>query len=165
MENNITSEQKTTKIALLSLMFAIGTVVGFIARIILFKVQIYGGGQMWFVLSSLHSFLATYLGPVALTLAIIALVRNMQQLKKIDKMNRIRKKIAKFYDKKINIEKKIPLEDGCVYHLYWIYVKNREKFRKQMANIGIETGIHYNPIHKMSMYKQNRKLILHAEKN
>jgi len=80
------------------------------------------------------------------------------QLKKLNKMNMIRRKIAKFYDKKINIEKKIPLEDGCVYHLYWIYVKNRKKFRKQMTNIGIETGIHYNPIHKMSMYKQNRKL-------
>jgi dTDP-4-amino-4,6-dideoxygalactose transaminase len=37
-------------------------------------------------------------------------------------------------------------------------VENRDKFRKYLTKKGIETGIHYKPIHEMSMYKQKRKL-------
>ena len=32
------------------------------------------------------------------------------------------------------------------------------QFRKKMNNIGIETGIHYRPVHTFSMYKTNRHL-------
>ena len=35
---------------------------------------------------------------------------------------------------------------------------NREKFMKKMYEKGIETGIHYNPVHKMSHYKSKIKL-------
>jgi len=34
-------------------------------------------------------------------------------------------------------------------------LKNRTKFMKEMTRIGIETGIHYKPIHKMTMYRSN----------
>jgi perosamine synthetase len=82
----------------------------------------------------------------------------LTQLKKIDKMNKIREKNAKKYYNGINLEHKMPLKFGCSYHFYWIMVKNREKFRAKMAKKGIETGIHYKPIHHMTMYKQKRKL-------
>jgi perosamine synthetase len=82
----------------------------------------------------------------------------LQQLKKLDKMNSIRKKIAKSYSKKINLEHKMPFNTECSYHLYWIRVKNRKKFMSNMRKMGIETGIHYNPIHKMSLYSQKIKL-------
>jgi len=80
------------------------------------------------------------------------------QLKKINKMNKIRQKTAQQYWKKIHLKNKMPIISGCTYHFYWIMVENRNEFRKYMSKKGIETGIHYKPIHKMSMYKQKRKL-------
>ena len=75
----------------------------------------------------------------------------------------VRKNIAKFYDKQINVEHKIPFDKRCSYHLYWICVKNRNQFRKELSNRGIETGTHYKPINKMSFYKSTNK-ILNTEK-
>ncbi|MCV0366647.1 MAG: DegT/DnrJ/EryC1/StrS family aminotransferase [Nitrosopumilus sp.] len=80
------------------------------------------------------------------------------QLKKLDKLNIKRKKIAKLYSKKINLEQKMIFDENCSYHLYWIRVKNRNQFRKKMNQIGIETGIHYRPVHTFSMYKTNSHL-------
>jgi dTDP-4-amino-4,6-dideoxygalactose transaminase len=77
----------------------------------------------------------------------------LEQLKKIDRLNNIRKKIAREYYNKINIEKKMQFNENCSYHLYWILVKNRQKFRKKLDENGIETGTHYKPIHLMKMCK------------
>jgi len=85
-------------------------------------------------------------------------VIGLQQLKKLDKLNKIRRKIAKIYSKEINPESKMPFDSNCSYHLYWILVKNRQKFRKKLHENGIETGTHYKPIHLMSMYKRNFSL-------
>jgi perosamine synthetase len=82
----------------------------------------------------------------------------IEQLKKLEKLNKIRFNIAKRYEKEIKILEKIPLNKECSYHLYWILVKNRKKFMKKMYEKGIETGIHYNPVHKMSLYKSKIKL-------
>lgn len=76
------------------------------------------------------------------------------QLKKLNKLNNIRKRIAKRYSTEINLDKKMPFSNNCSYHLYWIRVKNRSKFMKKMKSLGIETGIHYNPIHLMTFYYQ-----------
>ena len=80
------------------------------------------------------------------------------QLEKIQKMNNIRKSIAKIYEKELNLFKKIPFTKTCAYHLYWICVKDRKFFRKKLLEKGIETGIHYKPIHQMSLYKKSIKL-------
>ena len=80
------------------------------------------------------------------------------QLQKIKKMNNRRQSIAKIYDKELNVSKKIPFTNTCVYHLYWICVRNRKFFRKKLLEKGIETGIHYKPIHQMSLYKKSIKL-------
>ena len=82
----------------------------------------------------------------------------LTQLKKLNKLNKYRKTIAKHYTKEINLVKKIPFDSDCSYHLYWIRVKNRKEFMKKMQEKGIETGIHYKPIHQMSLY--NTKLQL-----
>ena len=82
----------------------------------------------------------------------------LEQLKKLDKLNVRRKKIAKVYSKEIEVEYKMPYDNSCSYHFYWIRVKNRDKFMRNMLKHGIETGIHYRPIHTMSMYKNNLKL-------
>ena len=80
------------------------------------------------------------------------------QLKKLDKANKIRKNIAKRYVTELKIENKMPYSDDCSYHFYWIRVKNRMKFMKKMSERGIETGIHYKPVHQMSYYKNRTKL-------
>ena len=85
------------------------------------------------------------------------------QLKKLNEMIKIRKRIAKFYNREINLENKIPYSTDCSYHLYWILVENRKQFRKKLANEGIETGTHYKPVHHMSYYK-NKKLLPITEK-
>jgi len=80
------------------------------------------------------------------------------QLKKLNQMNSIRKKIASRYNKEINLETKIPFDSNCSYHLYWILVKNRKKFIKKMNEKKIEVGIHYKPVHQMTLYKNHVKL-------
>ena len=80
------------------------------------------------------------------------------QLKNLDKMLKIKKRIARKYSNEISLDAKMEYNDSCSYHLYWICVKNRNKFMKKMLDAGIETGIHYKPIHKMSMYSKKQKL-------
>tara|TARA_B110000467_G_scaffold162644_1_gene186391 strand:+ start:816 stop:1904 length:1089 start_codon:yes stop_codon:yes gene_type:complete len=82
----------------------------------------------------------------------------IQQLKKIDKINIKRKQIAKQYCEELDIDKKTLFSNDCSYHLYWIVVKNRDEFMTNMKKNGIETGIHYLPIHKMKLYNSKIKL-------
>ncbi|MEW6044792.1 MAG: DegT/DnrJ/EryC1/StrS family aminotransferase [Thermoproteota archaeon] len=82
----------------------------------------------------------------------------LEQLKKLDVTNNFRKKIAKKYYDEISVENKMPFDKGCSYHFYWIRVKNRKQFRKRLAEKGIETGIHYKPIHTFSYYRSKIKL-------
>jgi dTDP-4-amino-4,6-dideoxygalactose transaminase len=82
------------------------------------------------------------------------------QLSRLDKLNKKRKKTAKLYYDNICIENKMPFNTDCSYHLYWLRVKNRDIFMKKMKYAGIETGIHYKPIHQMSFYKNKSSLPL-----
>ncbi len=82
----------------------------------------------------------------------------LAQLKKLDKINNERRKIAKKYADEISLENKMPFDKECSYHFYWIRVKNRTKFREILSKKGIETGIHYKPIHTFSFYKSKIKL-------
>ena len=56
----------------------------------------------------------------------------------------------------LNVNSKMRFDKDCGYHFYWICVKNRENIMKKLAEFGIETGIHYNPIHKMNFYKNSK---------
>ena len=82
----------------------------------------------------------------------------IEQLKKLDRFNSIRKKIGKKFNDKINVKFKMPFNEDCSYHLYWILVEDRNRLRERLSKNGIETGTHYKPIHLMSMYKQDQKL-------
>jgi len=82
----------------------------------------------------------------------------LMQLKKLDKSNNIRKQISKKYFEQISIANKMPFDKDCSYHFYWIRVKNRDVFRKKLLRQGIETGIHYKPIHTFSFYKSKIRL-------
>jgi len=80
------------------------------------------------------------------------------QLKRIEKLNSKRQNIAKKYSKYINVENKMPFSKDCNYHLYWIRVRNRDEFMKRMEKAGIETGVHYKPLHLMKYYKNSVRL-------
>ena len=82
----------------------------------------------------------------------------LSQLEKIEKMNKKRKRIARIYQKELDVEKIMPYSNSCAYHLYWICVKNRKSFRKKLLEKSIETGTHYKPIHQMSLYKKSYQL-------
>lgn len=82
----------------------------------------------------------------------------LAQLSALDKLNKKRRSIIARFHKEINIQSKMPLHDKCSYHFYWVLVKNRDEFRKKMNSVGIETGVHYKPIHKMTMYRNNNRL-------
>ena len=81
------------------------------------------------------------------------------QLNRLNNSNQIRQNIAKRFCKELNVEQTIPYTKNCVYHIFWILVKNRKSFIKKMLDLGIETGIHYRPIHNLTYYnKKNSKL-------
>jgi perosamine synthetase len=82
----------------------------------------------------------------------------IEQLKKLDHLNNKRKEIAKRYSMQIELETKMPFNPESSYHYYWIMVKNRNEFMHKLKENGIETGIHYLPIHKMKFYKGTIRL-------
>ena len=82
----------------------------------------------------------------------------IEQLKKLDKMNAIRRKIAQRYSKEISIKSKMPFNKDYSYHLYWILVRERDEFIKKMKKNRIEVGIHYLPIHTMKFYSSKIRL-------
>ena len=82
----------------------------------------------------------------------------IEQLKKIQSSNKKRYDIAKRYSVELNLNEKMPLDRDSSYHLYWIRVKNRKKFMKNMMKSGIETGAHYPPVHLMTYYKKKTSL-------
>jgi len=88
----------------------------------------------------------------------------IQQLKKINKMTSKRKEIAKRYFQELEVGDKMQFNNDSSYHLYWILVKNRNEFMKNMSQQGIETGIHYSPIHKMKLYNDASIKLPHTEK-
>jgi dTDP-4-amino-4,6-dideoxygalactose transaminase len=79
------------------------------------------------------------------------------KLKKLDKWNASRRKIAELYDKKLGDSSVItPIQlESCkhVYHLYVIRTRKRDQLRKKLHNNGILTNIHYPlPIHKQKAF-------------
>ena len=79
------------------------------------------------------------------------------QLRKLDNLVSIKRNIAKRYSDELSVEK-MPFDEDCSYHMFWIKVKKRKQFMQKMTRIGIETGIHYKPIHKMTFYNSKQRL-------
>ena len=82
----------------------------------------------------------------------------IEQLKKLDKLNNKRKKIAKIYYEELDVSEKMPYDKNSSHHLYWIRSKSRKKLRKVLSDSGIETGTHYRPIHTFNLYKKSLDL-------
>ena len=67
------------------------------------------------------------------------------KLKKLDKLNKKRQMIAKFYNKNIKNQKikKLNYSLNAVYHQYVIIVKKRKEFIKYLDKKNIDFGFHY----------------------
>lgn len=83
------------------------------------------------------------------------------QLKKLGKNNRLRKEISAEYIEAFKDEEKIiiPFKDNnykSSYHIFPIILADkidRLKFMDSMKEVGIQTSIHYPPIHLFSFYR------------
>lgn len=88
----------------------------------------------------------------------------IEQIKKIDNLNNLRKKVAINYNKLISKELpsvKIPFKKFIggkfSYHLFPILLPNeldRDQLIKFLNERGIQTSIHYKPIHNLKFYER-----------
>lgn len=80
------------------------------------------------------------------------------QLKKLDSMNKRRTEIASMYTEGLKKMEQIktPPMDNDIYksswHIYCLQCKNRDELSVFLKDNGINTGVHYNPIHLYSCY-------------
>ena len=93
----------------------------------------------------------------------------INQIKRVKKMNLLRKKAADYYNKKLeDIEgvivpgKSIGVEH--VHHLYVIritgkYGITRDMLFQKLLKIGIRTSVHYKPLHMFTIFKKMGKVI------
>ena len=92
----------------------------------------------------------------------------INQIKRVKKMNLLRKKAADYYNKKLgDIEgvivpgKSIGVEH--VHHLYVIritrkYGITRDMLFQKLLKIGIRTSVHYKPLHMFTIFKKMAKV-------
>ncbi len=87
---------------------------------------------------------------------------NRAQLKKNDSAIQRRKEIASIYKKELAGTPHIELPKEVRDHIYSLFIikvdKNRDSFARELYKRGIETGLHYIPLHLLSYYKQKYSL-------
>lgn len=91
----------------------------------------------------------------------------LSQLKRISAINKMRKKVYEYYNKKLgNIDGVITPQSSekndHVYHLYILRINkksraSRDEIFYKLQKLGIKTTIHYKPLHKFSPFKNIRK--------
>jgi len=83
----------------------------------------------------------------------------LEQLKKLDWMNRKRDEIVELYNMNLNRGK------WHGNHLYPIFVKDAEDFIRYMRDNGVQCSQHFQPLHKMKGFaKHNKFKLLMTEK-
>jgi len=80
------------------------------------------------------------------------------KLKKLDKWNLERERIARTYRNQLNKQKQVSFQEippnyRSVYHIFAIMVEDRKELQEHLKSKGIETGIHYPiPVNRQSYY-------------
>ena len=76
------------------------------------------------------------------------------KLPRLEQSNRRRREAAAFYDRNLKEGLPRPGLEG-VFHLYVIRVANRDRLREQLAETGIQTGMHYPvPLHLQPCFEE-----------
>jgi dTDP-4-amino-4,6-dideoxygalactose transaminase len=86
----------------------------------------------------------------------------LSQFKKIDKIIKIRREKASYYNEKLSKIRgiKIPAEVKNHFHVYQLYTiklennKLREKLNKNLTKAGIMSKVYFDPIHLKTLYKK-----------
>lgn len=86
----------------------------------------------------------------------------LSQFKKIDKIIRLRREKANYYNKKLSKINKIktPMESKDYYHVYQMYTiqlddnKSRDKMQQHLTNADIMTKVYFEPIHLKTFYRK-----------
>lgn len=88
----------------------------------------------------------------------------ISQLKRITKLNSMRKKAFEYYNKGLNkisdiIIPSISKQNVDAYHLYIIRIQknsdvSRDELFRRLLQKGIRTTVHYKPLHRFSTYKK-----------
>ena len=93
------------------------------------------------------------------------------QLKRFEILANKRKKLAKFYDKKLSGAQNIKLFDqdykNIVPHIYPIRIinlKERNKLIKTLRKKNIEIGFHYYPNHKLKYFRKKNIILTNTNK-
>ena len=91
----------------------------------------------------------------------------INQLKRVKKLNQLRKNICKYYYDNLRdvdgiIVPNISNKNDNVYHLHIIrvnknYGKSRDNLFRKLLKLGIRTSLHYKPIHEFTIYKKLAK--------
>ena len=84
------------------------------------------------------------------------------QLEKQDEAVERQKAIAARFNEALKDAKHITLPVAKEDHAYSLYIikvdKNRDSFARELLEVGIETGLHYIPLHLLSYYKNKYSL-------
>ena len=107
-------------------------------------------------LGSDKKFIHDYVGLNSRLDAIQATILSIK-LKRLDTINKKRRKIANYYKKKINNKKIVNLSysKSCVYHQYVILAKKRKKLVNLLSKNKIPFGFHYPyPVNKLKVFKE-----------
>ena len=83
------------------------------------------------------------------------------QLDRIDQQWCVRKQLWEYYAERFRLIERVSfpqVAEGAkhAYHMFiiWVNPKKRDMMRKAIASVGIETSIHYNPIHLEPYYRR-----------
>ena len=81
------------------------------------------------------------------------------QLSRLDKVNHIRRELVTRYKENLGNMKDVELLEEKNWtkssnHLFVILSPKRDKIMKHLNDSGIATSIHYTPVHKFSLYKE-----------
>ena len=92
----------------------------------------------------------------------------INQIKRVKKMNLLRKKAANYYTKKLENVNGIVVPDKSigtehVHHLYVIritrkYSITRDMLFQKLLERGIRTSVHYKPLHRFTIFKKMAKV-------
>ena len=92
----------------------------------------------------------------------------INQIKRVKKMNLLRKKAANYYTKKLGNVNGIVVPDKSigtehVHHLYVIritrkYSITRDMLFQKLLERGIRTSVHYKPLHRFTIFKKMAKV-------
>jgi dTDP-4-amino-4,6-dideoxygalactose transaminase len=77
----------------------------------------------------------------------------LTQLKKLDQMNRKRDEIAVLYNRLLDVRGFNILDSNKVWHIYPVFVKNRDQLMKKLNNAGIGTSVFFKTINKHTAFK------------